>query len=276
MKKNYFGVMIKMEESKKKIHVLKKKPYSNCRVLDMDGILLFRCSTKKAEWYLKNSLAVELQKEPLIVRLLFKPKGSGDRDDPYLLNDKFNICVVCGTETDLSKHHIVPRCYRVHFPVEMKDHNSHDVLPMCFSHHVEYEEEAFKIKLELANRYDAPLNGGETHRNMARVNRAYGYARNLVLFAGEIPDERAQQMRSYIRKTLEIQHMDDDTLLMLAQEKSNGNGNLFGPLHGELVTSRIGDIDEFVRMWRQHFVDTMNPRHMPTGWSVDYKKVVDV
>jgi hypothetical protein len=37
------------------------------------------------------------------------------------------------------------------------------------------------------------------------------------------------------------------------------------------LIDKVGDYDVFVKLWRQHFIDTMEPKFMPTGWSVDYK-----
>jgi hypothetical protein len=28
-------------------------------------------------------------------------------------------------------------------------------------------------------------------------------------------------------------------------------------------------ISQFIVDWRKHFIDTVNPRHMPTGWRID-------
>ena len=35
-------------------------------------------------------------------------------------------------------------------------------------------------------------------------------------------------------------------------------------------------LEAFVRRWRQHFLDTMNPEYMPIGWNVNYRCRVDV
>ena len=35
------------------------------------------------------------------------------------------------------------------------------------------------------------------------------------------------------------------------------------------------DLAEFVRMWRQHFLDEMKPRFLPNTWSVDHGLVVE-
>ena len=49
--------------------------------------------------------------------------------------------------------------------------------------------------------------------------------------------------------------------------------------HGYHVVSKLDDhekIVEFVRMWRQHFVDTMKPQFMPLGWSIDFRVKVEL
>jgi hypothetical protein len=49
------------------------------------------------------------------------------------------------------------------------------------------------------------------------------------------------------------------------------NPNYIGP--AELVVAAIrddhDDIAVFVKAWRTHFVETMDPRFLPMGWSVD-------
>lgn len=30
-------------------------------------------------------------------------------------------------------------------------------------------------------------------------------------------------------------------------------------------------LEEFVKLWRTHFIETTNPQYMPQGWSIDFK-----
>lgn len=41
--------------------------------------------------------------------------------------------------------------------------------------------------------------------------------------------------------------------------------------HGHKVVSQmsLGQLEDFVKGWRQHFLDTAQPRHLPAHWSVD-------
>jgi len=44
--------------------------------------------------------------------------------------------------------------------------------------------------------------------------------------------------------------------------------------HGYHVVKKL-DTEEkmvkFVKLWRNHFIETTSPKHMPTGWSVDFR-----
>lgn len=47
--------------------------------------------------------------------------------------------------------------------------------------------------------------------------------------------------------------------------------------HGKKVIERFASdpelsLEQFERLWRQHFVDTMSPQYLPELWSVDHKR----
>ena len=107
-----------------------RKIYGNYQVLSPDGHLMFRCDEKKANWYIKRNLAEIISNDPLIVKLKFQPKGLGNHNKKYGLSVIENICVVCGSDEFLTRHHVVPTCYRKFFPLEKKSHNFHDVLSL--------------------------------------------------------------------------------------------------------------------------------------------------
>jgi len=41
--------------------------------------------------------------------------------------------------------------------------------------------------------------------------------------------------------------------------------------HGEIVMSKVADVNEFVRIWRNHFLETMKPQHLPEHWDANRK-----
>lgn len=87
----------------------KNKHYGNIMVLSPEGIPMYRCDAKKANWHLKRNLAVWDNSEQNKLRLTFKPNGLGHSDNPELLEEQQNICCVCGSENELVKSHLVPR-----------------------------------------------------------------------------------------------------------------------------------------------------------------------
>ena len=44
--------------------------------------------------------------------------------------------------------------------------------------------------------------------------------------------------------------------------------------HGYHVLQKLiteDGIENFVKLWRKHFMDAVQPKYMPTGWSVDFR-----
>ena len=72
--------------------------YGNCCVLSPEGILMFRCNTKKVNWYLNRGLASIVSDDPLTIKLNFTPNGLGNHNKGYGLSKMHNKCVNCGIE----------------------------------------------------------------------------------------------------------------------------------------------------------------------------------
>lgn len=133
----------KKEERKRDIvknYTCKKAIYEHCKLLAPDGACLSNCDLKKARWYVDKGLAAVEQEEPLIVKLNFEPRDrvfdkDEDVDEEFYSTEKENRCVMCGSTEDQSRFSIIPSMYRTHFPAEIKSHNAHDVVIMCFSCH---------------------------------------------------------------------------------------------------------------------------------------------
>jgi len=43
--------------------------------------------------------------------------------------------------------------------------------------------------------------------------------------------------------------------------------------HGKILVEQLGEdrLPDFIKLWRNHFLKTMNPKFLPLGWSVDHK-----
>ena len=179
------------KESDRKTWLLKSKEntrttkvYGGCRVYSSKGNLMFLCLEKKAKWYLNKvdkktgqTLAYEIyhinpiinfimktlsiKPKKLKVKFRFEMKGEGTSGDKYSLAKKQNRCVVTGDRNldTLTRHHITPYCYRMFMPLEYKEANSHDIVTIMDEKHYEYERYADKLKVEIAKKYDAPIEG---------------------------------------------------------------------------------------------------------------------
>jgi len=257
--------MSKTSDGKRKLQGMKKQLYSNCVILDPSGGRLCRADEKKANWYLVRNLAEKVADEPLTIRLLFEPGGKGDVGDEYMLAEKSNRCVVCGNENDLSRHHVVPLRYKVHFPERAKRHCSYDVFPVCIHCHAKYEDMALALHREIF----AELGLSEKEKLFPNDQcKAFSAANAIRVYGDRIPkqrmDELTARIRAYLGREPTIEDMD------------SLRANLYGSRHaedllGRQVVEKVVDLDDFAQRWRRHFVVSMKPGFLPKEWKIDKK-----
>lgn len=144
-------------------HYRKTNPtiYDNISVYaPPDSNLIFRCSRKKADWYLTRNLARSIS--PTSIHLTFSPAGQGRAGDSYFLEARENKCVVCGKETaeaGATMLHVVPEQYRKWFPLRLKSHSSHDILVACPECNAQWDREAAAVRKRIVALYKVPLEG---------------------------------------------------------------------------------------------------------------------
>jgi len=268
------------------------KIYGHCKVYSPSGNLMFLCVEKKAKWYLNrkdddtgepiakrinhpnrivNFFMEILGIEPkyLRVQLLFEPKDEGNKGDKYSLAKKENKCVITGEKRleELTKHHITPYCYRTYMPDEYKSANSHDIVPIIADKHYEYEREADKLKEEIANKYNAPLDGTtDVDHDMFYAIKA---AKALKDNSDQMPKERIDDLKKTIKKYNGKQRVTKQMIDKLSEIPYSEAKKVKS--HGEIVVEKLllqGDqaIQEFVEMWRAHFLKHAKPKYMPKHW----------
>jgi hypothetical protein len=245
-------------------YTLKSPQYGNCEVLSPDGQLMFRCCKKKAMWYLDRNLGKKVVEAPLTIQLTFIPKGVGHINDPYFLQKMENRCVVCGSVDDLTRHHIVPYCYRKFFPFDLKNHRSYDVMALCIPCHHNYEEHAVEFKQTLAVKHSAPINvtGIKYNKDLAV---AKGAAKAILENRDKIPQQRQEQLLECIKSYLQKDPTDEDLKSLIDKDHQDFSKCVH---HGAIVIKQIQDIELFVQEWRKHFIDKMNPQFLPSHWSI--------
>lgn len=246
--------------------------YSNHVLQAPDGAPIARIGSHRSEWYLQRGLADIVCESPYTIRLRFEPKGRGNQGDTYYLSDKENKCVVCGKEDEINKHHVVPRVYRRQMPDRYKNRTSHDVVVLCLDCHAKYETLADKRKAAIA------ISLGYTSacpkvRDLPEEKRKELFARKaafaLFKYGTSIPPERKARLEATVRDHVGSVPLDDDLLESIIHSQVHYSTGYLGNEMARYVLGRV-DIDDFCLGWRQHFVETMQPQYLPTGWSVEY------
>lgn len=240
--------------------------YGNCHVQNPEGVHIFNCGEKKANWYLKRNLAVIVQLEPFTIRLQFAPNGHGHANDEFYLQKRQNLCVRCGREDQLTKHHVVPYCYRKFFPEHLKNHTAYDILPLCYECHEEYEVHAQQLKRELA----VELNVSNEQAKVLDVElkNACLAASALLNHRESIPAERLDYLTDILIKHFGRTEITREDLEIAANIEYNTRRLNYKP-EGQAVVENINDFGLFVKRWRKHFINSMDPQHMPKHWTVD-------
>lgn len=240
-----------------------KKIYGNCKVLSPNGIPMFKCDEKKANWYLKRELAEIIEEKPLVIKLNFEPKGLGNHGKNWGLSNMFNRCVVCGNKNFLTKHHVVPHCYRKYFPLKVKSHDFHDVLCVCKDCHESYEKKADILKNKISNDFKAPLNGKlENRKDILKYSKL---ASTLLRKNDNIPKERIKEIKGQIKSHFGIKRLTKKRLRSMISTKNV----VIKKTHGKIVVEKLKDLQSFVELWRNHFVKEMKPSYLPDKWSLN-------
>jgi len=240
-----------------------KNKYGNWLVYSPDNILMFGCGEKKANWYLSRNLAEVVDDKS--IKLTFNPKGLGKNGVEWATSKMENRCVNCGDKSNLTKHHVVPISYRRFFPIDKKEHNHHDVLLMCVDCHEKYESKANILKTDISNRYGVPLNGIVMSDNDKEYIKIRKIISCLLGDVSKIPKERLDILKNELRSYFNWKNVTTKRLI----QESEVNIKYHVKTHGELVVDKISDIDDFIKMWRRHFIENNDCNFLPKGWCVN-------
>lgn len=239
-----------------------RKIYGNYKVFSPNGELMFRCDEKKANWYLKRDLAFLSEDKNVVLK--FRPNGLGNHNKDYGLNEMQNVCVVCGTQNYLTRHHVVPISYRKYFPIEIKSHNFHDVLSLCVDCHESYERKADDYKNELSLLYKAPIVGLlQENKNLIRAKKI---ASSILNFKHLMPKDRYEQLKKELREILNVKRLHKKRII----DTANLNFKIIEKTHGQIVVENV-DIKEFIISWRKHFTENNDCKFLPKNWSIYYE-----
>jgi hypothetical protein len=263
---------------------MKKKMYDNIKMLDPEGTLLCTVSKKKANWYIKKKLAfwTDDDKESTI-QLLFEPShrsnqsSSDNMDDDKFFNKsiKANICVVCGGEQYHMRHYVVPYSCRTLLPTKYKMHMAHDVVILCPDCHLVCKKISTQRMKNLERQCRKDPNTGIPHFVDQEMYRLKSWALALLRRREQLPPAVMLKYEAYLRKHTKLtdtEELTDSMLQSLSETETEIPNPDFIPASELIVQSYCQDdasIEDFVKDWRQHFLDSMEPQFLPAGWDVD-------
>ncbi|KAL9453654.1 hypothetical protein AB3S75_009292 [Citrus x aurantiifolia] len=169
----------------------KSPVYHNCRIYANDGRLLCYCDRKKLEWYLTRDLAKLVEDNPPAIMLLFEPKGRPeDEGNEFYIQSKKNICVSCGEGNHYLRYRIIPSCYRIHFPEQLKSHRSHDIVLLCVDCHEVAHAAAEKYKKQISAEFGIPL----------FIHKLRTAAMALLHHGRTMPSNRREELRRIVMR----------------------------------------------------------------------------
>lgn len=242
---------------------LKKRIYGNCTIQAPDGEPICKCDHKKIKWYLDRDLATLVEEDPPTIRLKFEPKGRGNAGDQFYMTERRNLCVCCGTEFDLTRHHVVPHSFRKYFPDHLKSHSSHDVVLLCIECHSDYENHSQDYRKEMAK--ELGISPVEATQLLDRdLNKIKKYARAILKKGGVMPQDRADDMMIEIMEYLGNDDVSNEHLKELSEMTAVTMDPEHVPFSKRAV--EILGVEEITMRWRRHFLETADPDYLPDNW----------
>ncbi|XP_053406600.1 exonuclease 3'-5' domain-containing protein 2-like [Mercenaria mercenaria] len=163
-----------------------------------------------------------------------------------------------------------------YFPAILKDHSSHDILLLCISCHLKCADYEAALRQQLSIECDAPLDSGKDSKrqwdqDLAKVVSA---AKALLKSREKIPESRVKELEEIVKRFYGVLSLPKELLENTLTMDVKINNAKFVP-HGQKVVqyymAKEGGLLEFEKMWRQHFVDIMQPKYLPTLWSVEHR-----
>lgn len=113
----------------------------------------------------------------------------------------------------LLRKNVIPHEYRKHFPIEMKDHNSHDVLLLCTSCHAISNYYDNHLKQQLAKEFEAPIGSEEGLRLLEDPERRQVRSgARALLNAESLPAHRKEELLQALREFYNTDAVTDEML----------------------------------------------------------------
>lgn len=243
--------------------ITNKNIYEFIRMESPDGEFMCYSSYRRANWYMVRNLAQWIGSKTF--RLNFVPQGNGKADVPYYSEKVENRCVCCGTEENMTRHHVFPYMFKCKLPIQYKSRSNYDILPVCSDCHEKYERVADILKRDLENEVVRKSNIHCDPSEIKKIKSVLASRRFLEQY-NEYPDFYRNVPKNKIaeHKKNASQKINERILNQSIVNKKYWVEKLM-----DCMKDDEEKLFEFVKMWRKHFVDTMNPQYLPKLWVID-------
>ena len=131
------------------------------------------------------------------------------------------------------------------------------------------------LRQQLAAKHNAPLGTKEQIKFIDNpiLIKVRSAAKALMNQKSNIPFSRKLELEATIKEYYGVATLDKELLNDTLKIGVKTTNEAFQCVHGEKVVKDIiteGCLFDFIRMWRQHFLDSMQPKYLPELWSVDH------
>uniref|UniRef100_A0A1B0GG39 3'-5' exonuclease domain-containing protein n=1 Tax=Glossina morsitans morsitans TaxID=37546 RepID=A0A1B0GG39_GLOMM len=209
------------------------------------GRRLCAVSKSKAEWYLEERLGEKLQSEAFTIRLYNDPFAE---DNSYWQTSNQYECVVCGQKDAFACKEVVPREYRMHFPLITQFFTSSDVLHLCLKCNELDIISNIKLRTRLSRKCDAPY-------SFDQVKEVKKAAETLLTNDNAMSARKRNHLKTILSTHFEEYFIDQHRMVE----------------HGQKVVNKFqtefGGLKELEIFWRNNFVAYMNPKYLPSFWN---------
>eukprot|EP01065_Artemidia_motanka_P005650 TRINITY_DN1272_c0_g1_i1.p1 TRINITY_DN1272_c0_g1~~TRINITY_DN1272_c0_g1_i1.p1 ORF type:complete len:448 (+),score=156.11 TRINITY_DN1272_c0_g1_i1:661-2004(+) len=240
------------------------------KIVDKDGRVMMHMRERTVQGLLRRGLATE--SEDGTIQLKFRP--TDHYDYAGLDAAERNACVGCGKQ-GVARYYIVPRVFFALLPDTAKAYNCHDIVLLCPRCRRTAERPQLTRVADWLRRYGAAQSGGTyANRNAVTPEEVHVRRAAAAILApptgkkGSIPPGKTAELRAVVADFYGVDTSDVDAGLL---KKAMAIGS--GPLPAERLCAEVSaDADglrEFLREWRQLFVDALQPQFLAEGWAVD-------
>ncbi|XP_067656926.1 exonuclease 3'-5' domain-containing protein 2-like isoform X2 [Haliotis asinina] len=251
-----------------------------CQLQTLSGKLIQRCDILRAEWYLKKNLGRKISDDPFIVQLKYELDKTYENEDYDNLygdsEDEVAMCAVCGRTEAFIKKYVIPTEYKRYFHSVLKSARySQNILILCPDcYQVSSQHDAI-LRQQLAHQCNAPLDSGAGSKTVTdhELQKVKAAAKALKFNREKIPQTRVQELEKTVMDFYEVTSLEPE-IIEQALEMDVKVVNSSHVPHGKKVVMYYrsqNKLYDFEKMWRKHFLDTMQPKHMPPLWKVDFR-----